>query len=214
MPENVYNHIAGGWYNFRHRSIFQKELAELAERWHAGKLLNIGCAHGPDFIPFKESFELHGIDSAQKTLELGKNYQSKYQFTAETVLAGATRLPYQDATFDYAIAIASYHHIKGRQRQLEALNELYRVLKPGGEAFITVWNRLQQRFILKRKETYVPWRSGEKTYYRYYHLFTYPELERLARKANFRILASSPEKRYRHRIKYFSRNICLQLVKD
>jgi len=83
------------------------------------------------------------------------------------------------------------------------------VLKPGGEAFITVWNRWQPRFWFRGKEIAVPWRTRDKVLYRYYYLFSYCELERLVKKAGFEVVKSFPERRYRFPIKFFSRNICL-----
>jgi SAM-dependent methyltransferase len=91
--------------------------------------------------------------------------------------------------------------------------KMFRVLRPGGEAFITVWNRWQPRFWFKPKNTRVPWRSGATTLYRYYYLFSYGELEKTARQAGFEILNSFPESRYRFPLKTFSRNICLLVRK-
>ena len=51
------------------------------------------------------------------------------------------------------------------------------------------------------------------TLYRYYHLFSYPELENLVKRAGFLILKSFPESSYRCPIKFFSRNICLLVKK-
>jgi len=90
---------------------------------------------------------------------------------------------------------------------------LRRVLKPGGEAFITVWNRWQPRFWLSRREVAVPWRKKGETVYRYYYLFSYGELERLVQEAGFEVLKSFPESAYRFPIKFFSRNICLLVRK-
>ena len=122
-------------------------------------------------------------------------------------------LPYPDETFDWAISVAAYHHIKGEEERLKALHELRRVLKPGGEAFVTVWNRWQPRFWFRGKEVAVPWRMKGKTLYRYYHLFAYHELEKLAKEAGFEILKSYPESTYRFPVKFFSRNICLLIRK-
>ena len=83
------------------------------------------------------------------------------------------------------------------------------MLKPGGEAFITVWNKWQPRFWLKKKDTLVPWKSKDETINRYYHLFSYGELEKLVRQAGFEVVKSFPESRYKFPIKTFSRNICL-----
>ena len=176
-------------------------------------MLNIGCAHGPDFLPFKQSFELYGVDFSTEMLKLAQKYSKKFNFTVSLVEADARHLPYADGTFDWAIAVATYHHIKDKEDRLKAMQELRRVLKPDGEAFITVWNRWQPRFWFHHKSVTVPWRTEDKTLYRYYYLFSYPELEKLVKKAGFEVLKSFPESTYRHPIKTFSRNICLLVRK-
>jgi tRNA (uracil-5-)-methyltransferase TRM9 len=210
--KNVFDQIAPSWYNFRHWSIFRSELEVLARRWQKGKLLNLGCGHGPDFLPFKEGFELYGVDFSAEMLNFAQKYSQKFGFTVELTLADVCHLPYSDQTFDWAISVATYHHLRGEEQQ-KAFKELKRVLKPGGEAFITVWNRWQPRFWLKPKEVKIPWRKRGKTLYRYYYLFSYPELERLVKRAGFEVLKSFPESAYRFPVKFFSRNICLLLKK-
>ena len=119
MPTNkeVFDKIAESWYRFRHWSRFTTELKEMASRWHRGKLLNIGCAHGPDFLPFKDNFELWGIDFSAQMVKLAQKYAIKFDFKVNLMVADATYLPYPDNTFDQAIAVATYHHIQGdRQR--------------------------------------------------------------------------------------------------
>ena len=210
---DVFDRIAPGWYGFRHRSIFSKELGALAERWQRGKLLNLGCAHGPDFPPFKENFELYGVDFSAEMIKLAGKYAHKFNLTVKLKVADIRELPYHDENFDWAIAIATYHHIKGETARLAALEELKRVLKPGGEAFITVWNHWQPRFWFKTREAYIPWRQKEETLHRYYYLFSYSRLEKLVKQAGFRVLTSFPENSYHFPLKFFSRNICLLLKK-
>ncbi|MFC1993033.1 class I SAM-dependent methyltransferase [Chloroflexota bacterium] len=207
--KDVFNQIAPSWYNFRHWSIFRTELEALAKRWLKGKLLNIGCAHGPDFLPFKQGFELYGVDFSEEMLKFAQKYSQKFDFSVNLSLADASHLPYGDETFDWAISVATYHHIKGSEERQAALSELRRVLKPGGEAFITVWNHWQPRFWLKGREAAVPWRTKGKTLFRYYYLFSYPALEKLAKNAGFKVLKSFPESSYHFPLKLFSRNICL-----
>jgi tRNA (uracil-5-)-methyltransferase TRM9 len=211
--QQTFDKIASGWYNFRHRTIFKAELESLAAGWGKGRLLNVGCAHGPDFPPFVKGFELYGIDISEKMIEMARKYAEKYEFKVELKQADARNLPYPEAFFDFAIAVASYHHIEGGEERLNALLELKRVLKPGGEAFITVWNKWQTKFWLKSKDTQVPWKNKDEVVYRYYHLFSYRELEKLARKAGFEVLRSFPESRYKFPVKAFSRNICLLVKK-
>jgi ubiquinone/menaquinone biosynthesis C-methylase UbiE len=212
MNRNIFNQIAPSWYNFRHWSLFRTELEALARRWQGGKLLNLGCAHGPDFLPFKDGFELYGVDFSSEMLKFAEKYSQKFSFAVELALADVRHLPYPDDNFDWAISVATYHHIRGED-QLEALRELKRVLKPGGEAFITVWNRGQPRFWFKPKEVKIPWRKKGETLYRDYYLFSYPELERLVKKADFEVIKAFPESAYRFPVKLFSKNICLLVRK-
>ena len=209
----VFDKIAPGWYGYRHHTIFPDELAKLAERWKGGKLLNAGCGHGADFVPFKDNFELVGMDFSAEMLRYARRFASKYVFDPCLVRGDMQALPFADRSFDYVIAVASYHHIKEGANQLRAMQELKRVLKPGGEAFITLWNHYQPRFWLRRSDTLVPWRSNNQVYYRYYHLFSFAEAERLVKRAGFVLVKAEAETGFQFPIKYFSRNICLLVRK-
>ncbi len=210
---DVFDEIAPSWYSSRHWTRFKSELEALAQRWQNGKLLNVGCAHGPDFLPFKQSFKLYGVDVSIEMLRFARKYSDKFDFTANLSVADANHLPFRDGSFDWAISVATYHHISDKERREAALNELRRVLKPGGEAFITVWNRWQPRFWFSGKEVDVPWHTKDKTLHRYHYLFSYEELEALVKKAGFEVLKSSPESSYHFPLKVFSRNICLSVKK-
>jgi ubiquinone/menaquinone biosynthesis C-methylase UbiE len=213
INREIYDKIAESWYRFRHRSRFTTELEEMAARWRRGKLLNIGCAHGPDFLPFKDNFELWGVDFSAQMLKLAQKYAAKFDLKVRLTLADATSLPYPDNTFDRAIAVAVYHNIRGDEQRKEAFRELRRVLRPGGEAFITVWNKWQPRFWLKGKEVDMPWKSRMKTHYRYYYLYSYPELRSLLTGTGFEIVSIFPEKSYRFPLRFLSRNICALVKK-
>jgi len=61
---------------------------------------------------------------------------------------------------------------------------LYRVLKPGAEALIAVWNKDSERFKNSDKEKYVKWRDKGA---RYYYLFEKKEIHNLFKKVGFKI---------------------------
>jgi tRNA (uracil-5-)-methyltransferase TRM9 len=210
----VFDQIAESWYRVRHWPLLKEELEELAERWQSGKLLNVGCAHGPDFLPFSQGFELWGIDFSLAMLKQALRFSTKTKLYVNLTNADALSLPFPDNTFDWAISVATYHHIKGEEEREKALLELNRVLKPQGEAFLTVWNHGQPRFWFKSKEQQVPWRLKEKTVDRYYHLFSYGELRELLIKTDWEIITMSPEKSHSLPIKNFSRNICVLVKKQ
>lgn len=209
----VFGQIAESWYRVRHWPLLPEELKELAQKWKQGRLLNIGCAHGPDFLPFRQDFNLYGIDSAYQMLEQATKYSNKFSFYTYLATADACYLPFKDNCFDWVIAIASYHHIKGDKEINRAFSELKRVLKPGGEAFLTVWNRRQPRFWFKAQEQQIPWRKKGQVLYRYYHLFSYSELREILIKTDFEIISIKPELSYHFPIPFFSHNICALIRK-
>ncbi len=203
----IFDEIAESWYRLRHWCRFTTELSEMAQKWQGGKLLNVGCAHGPDFLPFKNGFDLWGVDFSTEMVKLAGKYAAKFSFEVNLAVADAISLPFSDKCFDWAIAVATYHHIQGGDQRQTAFKELRRVLKPGAEAFITVWNHWQPGFWLKSKEVHVAWKSKSKTLYRYYYLFSYHELREILSKAGFEVVNIFPEKSYKFPTKLFSRNI-------
>ena len=110
MPTNkeVFDEIAESWYRFRHWSRFTTELSEMAFRWHEGKLLNVGCAHGPDFLPFKDNFELWGVDFSTQMVRLAQKYAAKLKFNTHLAVADALSLPYPNNTGFFNITIPFY----------------------------------------------------------------------------------------------------------
>ena len=211
--QDVFDRIAPGWYSRRHWTIFRTELEELAGKWAKGRLLNVGCGHGADFLAFCKEFELHGLDFSEGMLRYAVRYAKKFQFEPALVRADAATLPYANNSFDWAIAVASYHHLESAESRRNALVELRRVLKPGGKAFVTVWNRSQPAFWLRPKQTYVTWSTKQAELRRYYYLFSRRELETLARGAGFKVLRSFAESSYRFPMLQFSKNICLLVAK-
>jgi ubiquinone/menaquinone biosynthesis C-methylase UbiE len=145
---------------------------------------------------------------------LASKYSDKYKFAASLLVADAGRLPFQDKSFDYIISVAAHHHILDKQGRLQAFRELRRVLKPGGEVFLTVWNRWQKDFIGKGEQVIVPWKIKNQKLMRHYYLFTYQEMAKLLKTAGFTVIRTYSESNYRFPLKYFSRNICALATPD
>lgn len=69
---------------------------------------------------------------------------------------------------DAAISIAVIHHLASPERRLNAIKELVRILKPKGQALITVWAHEQKRFAdCATSDVFVPWqlRVPNKSYH-------------------------------------------------
>ncbi|MFB6088344.1 MAG: class I SAM-dependent methyltransferase, partial [Candidatus Aenigmatarchaeota archaeon] len=149
MSEKTFDKIGESWYNVRHypQPHLRKDFEELSKRWDKGKLLAVGCAHGSDLLPFKDSnLELYGIDISKELIELSPKYFDKHGIDGKVSVGNAKNLPYENDSFDYLISIATLHHIHGRKERLKTLREIKKVLKPGGECFLTVFNQWNQEF--------------------------------------------------------------------
>jgi len=218
MYQDAFNQIAPAWYRLRHRSIMTEELVRLAKRWQSGRLLNLGCAHGADFVAFKDSFTLTGLDVAPVMADYLHRYSTKFAFQSEFVCADMSALPLADRSFDWIIAVASLHHLETAPKRHDALKEMYRVLRTGGEAFVTVWNKNQKRFIHGPKEQIIPFEITDQNgalqkIWRYYYLYDYDEINNSTREAGFKVIDIFAEYSFSGPPQN-SRNICLLLKKE
>ncbi len=109
----------------------------------------------------------------------------------QTVVGDATALPFKDACFDAALYIAGLHGIPDPPARAASLQELRRVLRPGGRALVTVWGRFAPRFADlpgspdEPADVVVPWRADGHDEERTYHLYTVDSLSHAAREAGF-----------------------------
>ena len=70
------------------------------------------------------------------------------------------------------------------ERRLQALRELFRVLKPNGKILIYVWAHEQSRFNNHTKNTFVKWndQTTGSILDRFYYLFSINELDQIINK--------------------------------
>ena len=130
-------------YNLISRSdIFQKHYellsGDIYGHCHDGSILDIGT--GPGWLLMKlhslnPAFNLTGIDvSASMVAKARKNMEKAGLSRAVRIEQGnANRLSMADGSFDAVVSTGSLHHWK---EPILGLNEVHRVLKPGGASLI------------------------------------------------------------------------------
>jgi len=207
----VFDAIASTWYGVRHWPLLPHELEELTARWRHGRIANLGCGVGSDFLPFSGDFQMVGLDFSRGMLRQALRHMTRHAPLSPLVQGDLTSLPFADASFDHAIGIACYHHIQGEASRGKAFVELRRILRPGGEAFVSVWNHAQPRFHGMEQDQFVPWRDGDTTLKRYYHLFTREGLEAELQQAGFQIVRIGHSTMRRDATQDDPRNICALL---
>ncbi|MDF2157358.1 class I SAM-dependent methyltransferase [Algoriphagus sp. CAU 1675] len=106
-----------------------------AKPWISGKLLEVGCGEGrgvETLLPLAESYL--GIDKIEEVIESLKSRFPEVDFR-QAVIPPFSGL--EDNSFDTVVSFQVIEHIQNDRLFLE---EIYRVLKPGGKAIISTPN--------------------------------------------------------------------------
>lgn len=111
----------------------------------AGKnVLEIGIGMGADIFRYAEAgASVTGVDLAPKAVELTSRRFDHFGLKGKFMTADAENLPFADEAFDLVVSIGVLHHTPDTQK---CINEVYRILKPGGEAVIMLYYRNSYRF--------------------------------------------------------------------
>jgi tRNA (uracil-5-)-methyltransferase TRM9 len=109
---------------------------------------DIGCGNGRHLVLCAEHCRyVVGMDISKKLLCITQNAVKKKNIrNASLIHADAVKLPVIDASCDAIIFIASLHNIRGKEHRRSAIHEVFRALKPGGTALVSVWSRWQERY--------------------------------------------------------------------
>jgi len=176
--EKIWDNIAEEWAEFKS---FPAGHVEEFLKDKSGKILDLGSGAGRHLI--KTKGKLYLVDFSSEMIKFAKKKAKKEKIDAEFFVADLTSLPFEDNFFDSAICIAAIHCLPKKSHK-KAVEELYRVLKPGAEAEIAVWNKDSGRFKNAGKEKFVNWRDKGK---RYYYLFDEDEVHALFKEVGFKI---------------------------
>lgn len=143
------------------------------------EILDNGCGNGKNML-YRTDLKFKGIDLSDKLVEISKSKG------LDVIEGSMTSLPYNSNSFDGIITVASYHHLSTDEERASAINEMYRVLRPGGRALIVVWAMEQPEdstFHFTKSDELVTWKSKKgEIYYRYYHIYSSGDLEKEIRK--------------------------------
>jgi ubiquinone/menaquinone biosynthesis C-methylase UbiE len=148
------------------------------------KVLDVGCGtgYGTKMI-FDKGNETYGLDISEAAI----NYAKKKYPGPKYICCSAEEIPFPDNYFD---AITAFEVIEHVQNPEKTLDEIYRVLKLGGDLFISTPNprHLKNVFLHYFFKKPYPLKSSESNIY---HLreFYYEEFMNLLEKKRFRIIS-------------------------
>lgn len=130
------------------------------------KVLDLGCGSGRNLIPLaEEGFDVSGIDASKEGIEIAHDILNQEDLEADLETEDVFEpLPYADNSFDAVVSVQVLQH--GSLNQIKhAIEEIKRILRPGGLIFVTLCGRRSQgevRYCLVKTarkiapRTYVP----------------------------------------------------------
>ncbi len=108
----------------------QRMLPETKKHYTA--ILDIGCGRGQSLQLLDEYFNpdtINGIEIDESLLNEARKRAKKCRGRIDLITGNAEIMPYPDQSFDMVFCHQSFHHIVQHEK---AMQEFYRVLKPGG----------------------------------------------------------------------------------
>lgn len=110
------------------------------DRYGAGaKVLEIGCGLGTMAMNWaRNGVDMTAVDLNPTSISQTRKRLELHQFSADVRLMDGNRLDFADGTFDYVYSWGVLHHSPNLE---QSLAEMMRVLKPGGEFGLMLYNR-------------------------------------------------------------------------
>ena len=120
------------------------------------KILDAGCGGGRNLIYFlRNGFVVFGIDQNRDAVESIRKTANKLSphIPAENFqVSSVEKLTFEDEKFDVVISSAVLHFAKSREHFDEMLDEMWRVLKPGGMLFARLASSIGIESLIKPTE--------------------------------------------------------------
>ncbi len=121
----------------------------LAKKWQEEgvcSILDLGCGRGRHALYFtKKGFKVTAVDLSAEAIEYNKKFQKEQGVDYLCKRADMMKLPFADDAFD---RVFSYHVISHQDTVgvQHVLQEIARVLKPGGKVFLTLCSKEHYAF--------------------------------------------------------------------
>ena len=180
--EKVWDEIASEWKEFRVET--PTEVVDFLDG-KTVKMLDVGCCSGRNFVKQK-GLNLYGVDFSTEMLKYARERAEKIGVEVYLEKATCVSLPFEDEFFDHVLLYAVVHCVEEEKKRRKTLEEVYRVLKSGGTAFVCVWGKNCSKLKNKKKEDFVNW-GGVK---RFNYIYDLEELRDLLVDVGFEIVRS------------------------
>jgi len=107
------------------------------------KVMEVGLGYGTLGLKIAQSGAHYiGLDIAQKPVEMMNHRMKLHHLPATSIQGSILQCPMPNQSLDCVVSIGCFHHTGNLKR---CIDETYRVLKPGGLAFLMLYNQFSYR---------------------------------------------------------------------
>lgn len=118
------------------RNLYETRLQAIQNLGHEKKCIDLGCGNGLHMIPLLEQgMDITGIDFSESML---KSFNQHCPKPTDLVNGDIQNIPFNDQSFDMAYSIATLYYVPDTEK---AIQEIYRILKSEGTAYLEFGNR-------------------------------------------------------------------------
>ncbi|MHB9286392.1 class I SAM-dependent methyltransferase [Halobacteriales archaeon Cl-PHB] len=146
--------------------------------------LDVGSGNGRHSAVLSRTADrVVGLDLSRDLLRQAAIRMDEGGWTADLLQGDAAGLPLADGAIDVAVYVATLHHLPDRETRRHSLDEMARVLAPGGTALVSAWSTAADRFDTETDpetgfDTTVEWTlPGGEVRQRFYHIYAPDEFE-------------------------------------
>ena len=147
----VYEKIAPHFSNTRHKP-WPNVVKFLNDLPNHSFVADVGCGNGK-YLGVNPNLHMLGTDRSFNLIDCARDVSKSYQ----TFVADSLQLPLRSESCDACISIAVVHHFSTEKLRVQALEEMYRITKPGGSIFCLVWAYEQEHKKFATQDVFVPW---------------------------------------------------------
>jgi len=124
-----------------HRYALEPAIREMVrfDDWRGRDVLEAGCGIGTDAVEFaRAGAHYTGLDFSPAAIALARRRFALEELEGRLVEGSVTELPFPEASFDLVYSNGVLHHVDDTDR---AIQEVHRVLRPGGTALVMLYHR-------------------------------------------------------------------------
>lgn len=174
------------------------------------KILDLGCGAGrTTFGLYRDGYNnIIGLDLCERLINYANDYNKKNDLAIEFIVGDSCNIEYDDDSFDFVFySFNGLQLIPGEKNRMDALSEIYRILKKDGYfiftahdrdnlEFIDFWNQEKEKWRLneqdKNLEVFGDMVVFENGGYGFIHYSTIEEMKELLLQKHFEIIEYIP----------------------